>query len=57
MEIITFFSMLDMVTDITYVCTEKFARPLLHGLAVLFCVMPFIALQLYFIVKIYRVVT
>ena len=49
--------MLDMVTDITYVCTEKFARPLLHGLAVLFCVMPFIALQLYFIVKIYRVVT
>ena len=39
-EIITYFSMLDIVTDITYVSTEPFFFSQLKSAAVAFCAMP-----------------
>ena len=39
-EIITYFSMLDIVTDITYVSTEPFFSSQLKSAAVAFCAMP-----------------
>ena len=56
-EVITYFSMLDLVTDITYVSTEPWHNETLQSFGILFCIMPFAALNIFFMFKCYRLVT
>lgn len=53
-EVITYFSMLDLVTDITYVSTEDFYNGTLKSFGIVFVLMPFIALSVFFLFKVSR---
>jgi hypothetical protein len=60
-EIIVYFSMLDQVTDVTYIAREHFVPDStgmkLNLLGVVFCSLPLGAMTLYFLVKGYRLIT
>lgn len=56
-EILVFFSLVDLTTDVLYVVSEPFADYYLQGLAIFFACLPFICLIFYFGVKCYRLVT
>ena len=51
-EVISYFSMLDLVTDITYVSTENFYNGTLKSFGIVFVLMPFVALSILFAVKV-----
>jgi len=56
-EVIVFFSILDQITDATYVITEVFQRKTLEGLGVTFCILPVVFMMMYFYFKCYRITT
>lgn len=56
-ELIVFFSVLDQITDATYVINETFRTDRLNSLGVLFCVLPIAVMMAYFYFKCYRVAT
>lgn len=56
-EVIVFFSILDQITDATYVITETFRSGTLKALGTTFCILPVITMMVYFYYKCYRVTT
>ena len=50
-EVIAFFSMLDLITDVTYLTTEEWANAELEAVATLSVVTPFAAISAFFMFK------
>lgn len=56
-EVIVFFSILDQITDATYVITEVFQRKSVEAMGVTFCILPVMSMMAYFYFKCYRIAT